>query len=156
MTAGEITAEQSAGIGRENPYFDPPAARQLVDELLKAGDGRTGDHLSTAIRAVTSSASSLGVDQVDAAIAAIALLLVERAPELLDGAADERRLRDWIQHVDTELTPGRRLAANGALVRIELGLDNEWFEARRGDGTLTRSLRSLRTLQDELADASGR
>jgi len=156
MTAGEITAEQSAGIGRENPYFDPPAARQLVDELLKAGDGRTGDHLSTAIRAVTSSASSLAVDQVDAAIAAIALLLVERAPELLDGAADERRLRDWIQHVDTELTPGRRLAANGALVRIELGLDNEWFEARRGDGTLTRSLRSLRTLQDELADASGR
>src|SRR5664279_1722612 len=84
MTAGEITAEQPAGIGRENPYFDNPAARRLVDELLKAGDGRTGDHLSAAIRAITSSASSLPVDQVDAAIAAIALLLAERAPELLD------------------------------------------------------------------------
>src|SRR5664280_94447 len=80
MTAGEITAEQPAGIGRENPYFDNPAARRLVDELLKAGDGRTGDHLSAAIRAITSSASSLPVDQVDAAIAAIALLLAERAP----------------------------------------------------------------------------
>ncbi len=156
MTAGEITAEQPSGVGRLNPYFDTPAARALIENLLQATDGRTGDQLSTAIRAVTSSASSLAVDQVDAAIAAIALLLVERAPELLDGAADERRLRDWIQHVDTELTPGRRLAANGALVRIELGLDNEWFEARRGDGTLPTALRSLRTLQDELADASGR
>jgi len=156
MTAGEITVEQPAGIGRENPYFDNPAARRLVDELLKAGDGRTGDHLSTAIRAITSSASSLPVDQVDAAIAAIALLLAERAPELLDGAADEPRLRAWIQHVDTELTPGRRLAANGALVRIELGLDNEWFEGRRAEGTLTSALRSLHTLRDELADADGR
>ena len=155
MTAGEITAEQPAGIGRENPYFDNPAARRLVDELLKAGDGRTGDHLSTAIRAITSSASSLPVDQVDAAIAAIALLLAERAPELLDGAADEPRLRAWIQHVDTELTPGRRLAANGALVRIELGLDNEWFEARRSEGTLIGALRALHTLRDELADANG-
>ena len=155
MTAGEITAEQAAGVGRVNVYFDTPAARALVEDLLKATDGRTGDHLSAAIRAVTSSASSLRVDEVDAAIAAIALLLVERAPELLDGAADERRLRDWIHHVDTELTPGRRLAANGALVRIELGLDNEWFEARRGDGTLSSALRSLRTLQDELADADG-
>ena len=156
MTAGEITAEQPAGIGRENPYFDNPAARRLVDELLKAGDGRTGDHLSAAIRAITSSASSLPVDQVDAAIAAIALLLAERAPELLDGAADEPRLRAWIQHVDTELTPGRRLAVNGALVRIELGLDNEWFEGRRAEGTLTSALRSLHTLRDELADADGR
>ena len=155
MTAGEITAEQPSGVGRENPYFDTPAARRLVDDLLKAGDGRTGDHLSTAIRVVTSSASSLGVEQVDAAIAAIALLLAERAPELLDGAADEARLRSWIQHVATELTPGRRLAANGALARIELGLDNEWFEARRTDGTLNSALRSLHTLRDELADANG-
>jgi len=153
MTAGEITVEQPAGIGRENPYFDTPAARALVEDLLKANDGRTGDHLSSAIRALTSSASSLEVDQVDAAIAAIALLLVERAPELLDGAANELRLRAWIDHVDTELTPGRRLAAAGALVRIELGLDNEWFEAHRRNGSLTTALRSLHTLRDELADA---
>ena len=75
--------------------------------------------------------------------------------QLLDGAADEPRLRDWIQHVDTELTPGRRLAANGALARIELGLDNEWFEARRSEGTLIGALRALHTLRDELADANG-
>jgi hypothetical protein len=155
MTAGEFIAEQPAGVGRVNPYFDTPAGRALVQDLLKAGDGRTGDHLSSAIRSVTSSASSLRVDEVDAAIAAIALLLVERAPELLDGAADEPRLRDWIQHVDTELTPGRRLAANGALARIELGLDNEWFEARRSEGTLIGALRALHTLRDELADANG-
>ena|SRR5690349_14603877 len=155
MTAGEVTAEQPSGVGPLNPYFDTPAARALIEDLLRATDGRTGDQLSKAIRAVTSSASALGVDEVDAAIAAIALLLVERAPELLDGASDEPRLRSWIQHVDTELTPGRRLAANGALVRIELGLDNEWFDARRADGSLNTALRSLRTLQDELADANG-
>ncbi len=111
----------SAATAHEsNPYLRTDAAGSLLVELRRATDGRTGDRLSTAIRAVTTAGSTLPPDQVEAAIAAIALLLTEYEPSLLDGAADEVALRAWLHDVDTELTPGRRLAATAALARIEL------------------------------------
>ena len=105
---------------------------------------------------VTSSASSLRVDQVDAAIAAIALLLVERAPELLDGAADESRLREWIQHVDTELTPAVGSPPTARWSGSSSGWTTNGSRPAAVTGRCSSALRSLRTLQDELADASGR
>ena len=87
-----------------NPYLVDEAPRLLVD-LRRATDGRTGDRLSTVIRAVTTSGSRLPSDQVDAAIAAIALLLTEYEPTLLAGAQDEQGLRAWLHNVDTDLTP---------------------------------------------------
>ena len=127
-----------------NPFLESEAAVGLLNDLRRATDGRTGDRLSGAIRAVTTSG----------AIAAITLLLSDYDSSLLDGAADEQALREWLHNVDTDLTPGRQLAASAALARIELNLDNEWYTAHQAAGTLPAALRSLRRLRDGLADAT--
>jgi len=146
----------SAATAHEsNPYLRTDAAGSLLVELRRATDGRTGDRLSTVIRAVTTAGSTLPPDQVEAAIAAIALLLTEYEPSLLDGAADEAARRAWLHDVDTELTPGRRLAASAALARIELGLNNEWYDTQQQAGTLPSALAMLRRLRNGLADAAG-
>jgi len=137
-----------------NPFLGTEAAVGLLIDLRRATDGRTGDRLSGAIRAVTTSGTNLPVDEVDAAIAAVTLLLSNYDPALLEGAADEQALRAWLHNVDTELTPGRRLAASAALVRIELNLDNEWYAAHQAAGTLPAALRSIHRLRDGLADAT--
>ena len=137
-----------------NPFLSSAAATELLVDLRKTTDGRTGDRLSQAIRAVTQSASSMPADAVDAAIAAIALLLTEYDPGLLDGATDEQALRSWLHNVDTELTPGRHLAASAALARIELNLDNEWYAAQQQAGTLAGAIRALHRLRDRLNDVA--
>ncbi|MEP6561672.1 MAG: hypothetical protein ABJD68_11460 [Nakamurella sp.] len=135
-----------------NPYLAGTAAANLLADLRQATDGRTGDRLSGAIRAVTKAGSTLPTDEVETAIAAIALLLAEYQPGLLDGAADEAGLRSWLSDVDTELTPGRKLAASAAIGRIALGLKNEWYDAQVEAGTLVAALTSLFRLRDALTD----
>ena len=137
-----------------NQFLGSEGAVGLLAELRRATDGRAGDRLSGAIRAVTTSGTTLPATEVDAAIAAITLLLSEYDPTLLDGADDEPALRHWLHNVDTELTPGRMLAASAALARIQLNLDNEWFAGHQEAGTLPLALRALRRLQDGLADAT--
>ncbi len=137
-----------------NPFLDTYAGRVLVSELRQSTDGRTGDRLSTAIRAVTNAGSTLPTDEVDAALTAITLLLAEYQPALLDGASDEPALRDWLRHVDTELTPGRRLAAEATLVRIAIDLDNQWYDRHVRDGNVDQVLDALHRLRNVLADAS--
>jgi hypothetical protein len=137
-----------------SPFLRTPAGQALLTRLRSATDGRTGDQLSTAIRAVTSAGSRLPSDEVDAALTAITLLLAEYQPSLLDGAPDEDALRDWLRHVDTELTPGRRLAAEAMLVRIEIDLDNQWYDAHVADGSVHQVLDDLHRLRNALADAS--
>lgn len=137
-----------------NPYLQSDAAVSLLADLRQTTDGRTGDRLSRTIRAVTHAGSTLPPAEVDAAIAAIALLLTEYDPALLDGAVDEHALRGWLHHVDTDLTPGRLLAASATLSRIELNLDNEWYLAQQRAGTLPAALRALHRLRDGLADAA--
>jgi len=137
-----------------NPYLQSEAAAQLLVDLRRTTDGRTGDRLSGVIRAVTTSGSHLPSDEVDAAIAAIALLLTDYDPALLDGAQDEQALRAWLHNVDTDLTPGRWLAASATLARIELNLDNEWYAAHEQAGTVTQALAAVHRLRDGLTDAS--
>jgi len=151
MTA---TAGQGPRHG-PNPFLDTSAAHAFLGQLRRATDGRTGDRLSTAIRAVTSARSHLAVDEVEAAIAAITLLLAEYQPSLLDGVQDEPALRDWLRQVDTDLTPGRRLAAEAALVRMEIDLDNEWYAHHEQNGSVPQVLEDLRRLRNALADAGG-
>ena len=91
---------------------------------------------------------------MDAALTAITLLLAEYQPALLDGAPDEEALRDWLRHVDTDLTPGRRMAAGAALVRIEIDLDNQWYDAHLADGMCTGA-DEVHRLRNALADAAG-
>lgn len=137
-----------------SPFLRTRAGQSLLTRLRSATDGRTGDQLSTAIRAVTTAGSTLPPDEVDAALTAITLLLAGYQPSLLDGAPDEDALRDWLRHVDTELTPGRRLAAEAMLVRIEIDLDNQWYDAHVADGSVQQVLDDLHRLRNALADAS--
>jgi hypothetical protein len=137
-----------------NQFLGSEGAVGLLAELRRATDGRAGDRLSGAIRAVTTSGTTLPATEVDAAIAAITLLLSEYDPTLLDGADDEPALRHWLHNVDTELTPGRMLAASAALARMQLNLDNEWYAAHVQAGTVTQALAAVHRLRDGLADAS--
>lgn len=141
-------------VHEPHPFLRSDAGRTLLTRLRTTTDGRTGDQLSAAIRAVTTAGSMLPPAQVDAALTAITLLLAEYQPDLLDGAPDEDAVRDWLRHVDTELTPGRRLAAEAAVVRIEIDLDNEWYAAHVADGTAAAALADLRRLRHALADTA--
>lgn len=136
-----------------SPFLRTAAGRALLTRLRATTDGRTGDQLSAAIRAVTTAGSVLPAEEVDAALTAITLLLAEHQPALLDGAPDEAALRDWLRHVDTELTPGRRMAAEAALVRVEIDLDNQWYDAHVADGSVREVLADLHRLRNALADA---
>ena len=138
-----------------NPFLGTAAGQALLGQLRQTTDGRTGDRLSAAIRAVTTAGSSLPAVEVDAALTAITLLLADYQPALLDGVQDESALRSWLRHVDTELTPGRRMAAEATLVRIEIDLDNQWYDAHVADGTVHEVLEEVHRLRNALADASG-
>lgn len=135
-------------------FLRTDAGRALLSRLRVTTDGRTGDQLSAAIRAVTTAGSMLPPAEVDAALTAITLLLAEYQPDLLDGAPDEDALRDWLRHVDTELTPGRRLAAEATLGRIAIKLDNQWYDAHVAGGTVSGALADLHRLDDALADSA--
>ncbi|HEY7813354.1 MAG TPA: hypothetical protein VIC62_08965 [Nakamurella sp.] len=138
-----------------NPFLGTAAGQALLVQLRRTTDGRTGDRLSAAIRAVTTAGSTLPTEEVDAALTAITLLLAEYQPTLLDGAPDEQALRSWLRQVDTELTPGRRMAAGAALVRIEIDLDNQWYDAHLADGSVQLLLDEVHRLRNALADAAG-
>ena len=138
-----------------SPFLGTAAGQALLTRLRQSTDGRTGDQLSTAIRAVTTAGSTLPVAVVDAALAAITLLLADFQPALLDGAADEPALRSWLRQVDTELTPGRRMAAEAALTRVEIDLDNQWYDAHLAAGTVRPALDEVHRLRNALADAAG-
>ncbi len=137
-----------------NAFLYTEAAAALLSELRQATDGRTGDRLSKTVRTVVSASSHLTADEVDTAIAAIALLLAANDPTLLDGAADEVGLRGWLHHVDTELTPGRRMVAQAALDRMEISANNEWYTGHEANGTLTAALAAVHRLRDGLHDAT--
>jgi hypothetical protein len=137
-----------------SPFLRSAGGQALLTRLRTTTAGRTGDQLSSAIRAVTTAGSTLPAEEVDAALTAITLLLAEYQPDLLDGAPDEPALRDWLRHVDTELTPGRRMAAEATLVRVEIDLDNQWYDAHVADGTVQAVLADLHRLRNALADAA--
>lgn len=147
-------AAPSSAAGRAaNPYLGTAGASSLLADLEKTTDGRAGDRLSMAMLGVTRPGSALPPEEVDAALAAIALLMAEYEPALLDGAPDEESLRRWLADVDTEFTPGRKLAAAAALGRIELDLENEWQDAHRAAGDRDAAMAAVLRLRNLLADA---
>lgn len=150
---GAPSVDGTNGSTTGNPYLATAGAADLLADLEKTTDGRAGDRLSMAMLGVTRPGSALPPAEVDAALAAIALLMAEFEPSVLDGAPDEQRLRQWLREVDTEFTPGRKLAATAALTRIELDLENEWQDAHRTAGDRDAAMAAVRRLRDLLADA---
>lgn len=132
--------------------FENEAADAFVAGLRKAPPTAVGDSISAALRAVAQAETPLTEQQVQRALAALALLLSEFDPGVLDGAGDGE-LQTWFADLEIELNPARRQVAGAALDRILLPQDNGWFdgldETRRPD-----AVASVHRLRDLLADAA--
>ena len=137
--------------------FDHDAATTWVTDLRAAAPTSVGDAVSGALRTVAQAEQPLAVDDVRRALAALALLLAETDPGLLDGLADADEVRQWFTGLEIELNPARRQIADGTIDRILLGQDNGWYDAVTADQDGgAAALAAVQRLRDVLADiASG-
>lgn len=140
------------------PFSGSPAG-ELIDELLQdpvtgGGAGTTASEvLTAALRAVNETGDVLDTVEGWRGIAAVALLLSEAAPSVLDGAPRSDELRQYLARWDTELTPARRTLCSAVLRRLGLQAENEWFavvtrQAGEGGPALV-----LTPLEEVLADS---
>ncbi len=101
----------------------------FLDEVREAPGAKAGDLLTGALYGVLSADGEVSVDAADRALVAVTLLLVERAPEVVDDAPDPDGLRAYLADLDTELTPARITAARGVLGRLLVPSANAWYDA---------------------------
>lgn len=133
--------------------FDNDAAAEFLSGLRAAPPTAVGDAVSGALRAVAQAEAPLTTEHVQRALAAVALLLAQANPQLVDGAADADGVRTWFAGLEVELNPARRQIAEGTLDRILLPDENLWYEAISSaqDGGAA-ALAQVHRLRDLLAD----
>lgn len=140
------------------PFSGAPAG-ELIDELLQdpvtgGSKGTTASEvLTTALRAVNETGDVLDDREGWRGAAAVALLLSEAAPSLLDGAPRSDELRQYLARWDTELTPARRTLCAAVLRRLGLPAENEWFTAVTRQAGETGVPALLVSLEGILADS---
>lgn len=141
-----------------DPFSGAPAAA-LVDELLQdpvtgGASGTTASEvLTAALRSVNETGDVVQEAEGWQAIAAVALLLTESTPGLLDAAPHREDLLQYLQRWDTELTPARRTLCGAVLRRLELDVQNAWLTAvdgQFGSGSVHTMVEGLSSI---LADA---
>ncbi len=133
--------------------FGNDQAAAFVQRLIDIGRGRAGERLVQAMRTVEEAGDSLDPLEANEGRVAVTLLLAEEEPSLLDGAAQEDRLRIYLRELDTELTPARRTLAKAVVERILLPVSNAWYDAWQTDEARQAALASVQRLADLLADA---
>jgi|SRR6185312_3878470 len=133
--------------------FASSAGTSFLDDVLAAPGAESGDLLTGALYGVLSADGEVGVDPADRALMAVTLLLVERAPQVVDDAPDPGGLRAYLEELDTELTPARITAARGVLGRLLVPAANGWHDAHEAAGTLAAAQQDVRTLAELLVDA---
>lgn len=136
--------------------FDNDAAAKFLSDLRSAPSTSVGDAVSGALRAVAQAEAPLSTEDVQRALAALALLLAEVEAGVLDGAADPQDTLTWFTGLEIELNPARRQIAEGTVDRILLPADNAWYDfwAAADDGG-GAALATVHGLRDVLADAGG-
>ena len=134
--------------------FDNDAATKFVSDLRAAPPTSVGDAISGALRVVAQAEAPLSVEDVQRALAALALLLAEAEAGVLDGAADADEVRSWFASLEIELNPARRQIAEGTLDRILLPQDNRWYDSLAAAGDRAAALAGVHRLRDLLADFS--
>ena len=134
--------------------FSNDDAQSFVRDLRAAAPTAVGDRISAALRAVAQAEGSLTVAAVRGALAALALVLSEFDPTVLDDAPDSEGLAAWFANLEIELNPARRQVAAGAINRIVLAEDNEWIQFWTGTGQLAEALAPVYRLRDLLADSA--
>jgi hypothetical protein len=123
------------GVG----IFANDAAADFLGELREGPATAVGDRISGAIRAVElQGETELEDDTVSEALVALVLLASGEHPELLDGDDDGEETALWWHRLGIEMTPALRQVGRGALNRIRVPQDNEWYELRAEPGTQLR------------------
>ncbi len=138
--------------------FDNDAAAEFVAGLRSGPPTSVGDTVSGALRTIAQAEAPLSVQDVQRALAALALLLAEADPGVVDGAADADAVRTWFAGLEIELNPARRQIAEGTLDRILLPVDNGWYDsssaADDGGAAALAAVHHLRDLLADLADGT--
>jgi hypothetical protein len=133
--------------------FDNDAAGKFVSDLRAAPPTSVGDAVSGALRTVAQAEAPLSIEDVQRALAAVALLLAEADAEALEGMDDAQDIRTWFAGLEIELNPARRQIAEGTLDRILLPDDNGWYDAASAsDDGGAAALAGVHRLRDLLAD----
>ena len=133
--------------------FDNAAAAEFLHGLRTAPPTSVGDAVSGALRTVAQAEAPLSVEDVQRALAALALLLAEADAAVLDGAADAGDVRGWFAGLEIELNPARRQIAEGTLDRILLPDDNAWYDHwATSEDSGAAALATVHHLQNLLAD----
>jgi hypothetical protein len=135
-------------------FFGDDAAHDFIAALRKADPGTVGDSISAALRAVAQAEQPLTSEQVSRALVALSLLLSEFEPEILAGAPAEDALRSWFGKLEIELNPARRQVAAGAIDRILLPADNDWYRGFAKPADRAEALAEVHRLRDRLADSA--
>jgi hypothetical protein len=135
--------------------FDNDAAGKFVSDLRAAPPTSVGDAVSGALRTVAQAEAPLSVEDVQRALAALALLLAQADPGVIEGAPDADGVRSWFADLEIELNPARRQIAEGTVDRILLPEDNGWYylQSAADDGGAA-ALAGVHRLRDLLADFS--
>lgn len=139
----------ATGIGT----FDNDHAAEFVAALLLVDHSAASSSVTAALRSVEEAGDTLTGKEADEGRVAVALLLAEQQPSVLDGAPDEDKLRGYLRDLDTELTPARRTLAEGVLRRITLPAANDWYAGWTDPDRRAAALASVQQLADLLEDS---
>lgn len=127
-------------------------AQEFVDSLLQADPAGASDRLTKALLAVSETGDALDAGEAERGQVAVAVLLAEERPSLLDGAPQQQQLREYLHGLDTELTPARRILCRAVVARMAVTEENEWLDGLPDDAARAASLALLDRLAGLLAD----
>lgn len=134
--------------------FRGDQAREFVDTLLRADPEGASDLLTKALKSVTDGAATgiLSAGEAARGQVAVAILLAEERPSLLDGAPQQEQLREYLHDLDTELTPARRILCRAVVSRLAVSQENEWLDGLPDDAARAAAQALLDRLAGLLAD----
>ena len=133
-SSGQDSSTAEPSLTPFHTLFHTAAATDFLATLRDSPATGAGDLLAGALRVVVQGRGELAADDAGRALVAIALLVAERDPSVLDDVPEADGLREWLADLDTELTPARRQAAEAVLRRVALPDDNAWLGQTGGDG----------------------
>lgn len=127
--------------------FRSTQAQEFVDALLQADPENASGLLTRALKSVAEAGDTLDAGEAARGQVAVAVLLAEERPSVLDGAPHESQFREYLHDLDTELTPARRVLCRAVVYRMGVSEENEWLDGLPDDA----SRASARVLLDRLA-----
>lgn len=145
-TSGATSGTAGSGI------FGGTAARAFTEKLVAADRGAAGVLITDALRTVLEAGDDLDPAEAENGLVTVAVLVAEQEPSVLDSAPDAAALRERLTELDTELTPARRTAAQGVLVRVLVAQANSWLEQRSADADWPQVQAAIERLSELVAD----